>query len=328
MRTAALRKISSYGREPDRETESLERSLTAKLRQDGLNSFGPFIVTGLKTATYAAKPWEFVRGDPTAATFTVFLPDANASDSGTIVVANDSASTNGITVQPLNTTCTINGTTSASISLARGALTLQPDAASNNWIVASAASVGTVSLAGDVTGTTAASTVAKIQGRSVSSSAPAIYQVLASLDGSTWAPAYSTQPIASSVLTFSTSAGTADTTVFTVPASPSGTNRLTLVFVEIRLSTAITGGGTVVLRAGTSTGGNDLLVDSSSWTSATAAGTVYGNSIADLGTAHTAAHRYWAFLDAGATIKVRATTGGGGISGGAATCYVYGAFAP
>ncbi len=326
MRTASLRRVGSFGDEPNREMESLERSVATKMRQDNLNAFGPFVVTTLKTATYPAKPWEFVRCNPTSAAFTVFLPDANAKDSGTIIVVNDSASSNAITVQPLNTTCTVNGTTSASIALARGSLTLQPDAASNNWIVASATSFGT--LAGDVTGSLAANTVVKIQGRSVSSSAPAIYQVLASPDGSTWAPAYSTQPIASSVLTFSTSAGTADSTVFTVPASPSGTNRLTLVFVEIRLSTAITGGGTVVLRAGTTTGGNDLLVDSSSWTSATAAGTVYGNSIADLGTAHTAAHRYWAFLDAGSTIKVRATTGGGGISGGAATCYVYGAFAP
>lgn len=137
-------------------------------------------------------------------------------------------------------------------------------------------------------------------------------------------PNSATQPIASIVLTFSIANGTADVTAYTVPASPSGTNRFVATFMVIRLSTAITGAGNVVVRAGTTTGGNDLLTDSAAWTNATAVGTAIGLSIADLGTAFPASAGYTAALAAAATLKARATTAGGGVTAGAATVYVYG----
>jgi hypothetical protein len=137
------------------------------------------------------------------------------------------------------------------------------------------------------------------------------------------------QPIvAATTLTFNTSNGTADVTAYTVPASPSGTNRFVATHVVIRLDVAITGGGNVVVRAGTSTGGNELLVDSAAWTSGTAVGTSIGLSIADLGTSFPASSGYEAALAASATVKARATTAGGGISGGSAKVYVYGYVLP
>jgi hypothetical protein len=136
------------------------------------------------------------------------------------------------------------------------------------------------------------------------------------------------QPIVgATTLTFSSTAGSVDVTAYTVPASPSGNVRFVVTHVLVRLDVAITGGGSVVVRAGTTTGGNDLLVDSASWTSGTAAGTTVGLSIADLGTAFLAANGYEAALAASATVKARATTTGT-ISGGSAKVYVYGYVLP
>lgn len=124
--------------------------------------------------------------------------------------------------------------------------------------------------------------------------------------------------------TFSTSVANVDATIYTVPASPSGLGRLGLLWLIIRLETAITGGGTVTITAGTTTGGNDLLT-SVVWNSSTPVGTEYGWDLSTLGTAFLATRGYVALLDAAATIKVRYATGGGGISAGAASARVYGA---
>jgi hypothetical protein len=209
---------------------------------------------------------------------------------------------------------------------------------------------GTISMGGDCSGTTASCTVSKINGTTVTSAGGALVTgaVLRATGASTCD--YGTVDLANTnavsgilaaanvdrtsgareiaaatTLTFSTGAGTADVTAYTVPASPSGTKRFKLYLMIVRLTVAITGGGTVVIRAGTTTGGNDLLVDSATWNSGTAVGTEVGVAIADLGTAFTAAKGYIAELDASATAKARATTAGGGISGGAAAVYVYGA---
>lgn len=136
------------------------------------------------------------------------------------------------------------------------------------------------------------------------------------------------QPIASATLTFNTSNGTADVTAYTVPASPSGSNRFVCTFMVIRLDVAITGGGNVVVRGGTTTGGNELLVDSAAWTSGTSVGTAVGLSIADLGASFPASAGYIFAAAASTTFKARATTAGGGISGGSAKVYVYGYFLP
>lgn len=135
----------------------------------------------------------------------------------------------------------------------------------------------------------------------------------------------STQPVQSTACAFSASIGNQDTVAYTVPASPTGAGRFVLTHIVIRLTTAITGSGTVTVRCGTTVGGNDILVDAA-WTSATAVGTQIGISIADLGTGMLAANGYELALAASATVNVRAATSSATISSGAATAYLYGYF--
>lgn len=210
----------------------------------------------------------------------------------------------------------------------------------------------TLTLGGDLSGTPDAATVEKIKATTITtaggalttgtvlratganaidygavdlSNSSAVTNVLPAPNVARSVSAYTiTDP---TTLTFSTAAGTVDVNPYTVPANPTGPARCSLTMLKVRLESAITGGGTVVIRAGTSVGGNDLLVDSAAWTSATAVGTEVGVSIADLGTGFPASTGYIAELAAGASINVRATTGGGGISGGAAKVYVYGGLA-
>lgn len=133
------------------------------------------------------------------------------------------------------------------------------------------------------------------------------------------------QPVGSTTLTFA-SGTTADVTAYTVPASPTGTKRFVCTFMVIRLDVAIVGAGTVVVRGGTTTGGNDLLVDSTAWSSGTAVGTAVGLILADLGTAFPVNAGYIFATDAGTTFKARATSGT--ISAGSAKVYVFGFFMP
>lgn len=206
-------------------------------------------------------------------------------------------------------------------------------------------------MGGDCSGTTAACVVAKVNGTTygaggslttgqvprVTGASTTAYGALdlantnavtGVLPAANVDPLASGAPIAHGTLTFNTSNGTADLTVYTVPASPSGNARFILTYILVRLKTAITGGGNVVVRAGTTTGGNELLVDSAAWTSGTAAGTMIGLDISGLGASFTSANGYAYSAAASATFKVRATTAGGGISGGDAECYVYGYFLP
>lgn len=129
-----VRRISVFGADPSRESALMEEANADHARRTALTAFGPFTVTTLKTSAYPAKPWEVVRCDPTAAGFPVFLPDANAADSGNIIIKNDSASANTITIAPLNSTCRVEGAASVTIAAARGVIQLCPDAASNTWM--------------------------------------------------------------------------------------------------------------------------------------------------------------------------------------------------
>lgn len=133
--------------------------------------------------------------------------------------------------------------------------------------------------------------------------------------------------VSPALLTFSLGAGTVDVNPYNVPATPAGPNRFSLTMLKVRLESAITGGGTVVIRAGTTVGGNDLLVDSAAWNSATAVGTEVGVSLADIGIGVPASTGYITELAASAAIWVRATTGGGGVTAGAAKVYPYGGLA-
>lgn len=130
-------------------------------------------------------------------------------------------------------------------------------------------------------------------------------------------------PVGNALLTFNTSAGTADAVGYTVPSSPAGPGRFVATFIIVRLETAITGAGNVVVRAGTTVGGNDILLDSAAWTSATTVGTSIGIAVGDRGSALLSTNGYTLPMAASATVNVRATTATG-ITGGAARVYVYG----
>lgn len=187
----------------------------------------------------------------------------------------------------------------------------------------------TTTLLGDVTGAASANTVVALQNRSLASAAPVQYQLIRSLDGSTWQPAYEGYPEAGVLTTFSLTAGNVDTTLFTVPAAPSGSGRFLLQRVHVRLTTALGGGdtGTVAVRVGTSVGGNDIGTDQTV-NNASTVGTIFsGLSIATRGTAMLVANGYEAPLSAGTVISLRAATTGT-ISSGSCTGYVYGMFLP
>lgn len=95
-----------------------------------LESVPDFTVTTVKTAAYQAQLDEVVLCDPTGGGFTVTLPDARNRDGRTVVVKNASASTNTITVDGFQSQ-TVDGSASATITTARGFLTVVSDGA--NW---------------------------------------------------------------------------------------------------------------------------------------------------------------------------------------------------
>lgn len=85
---------------------------------------------------YVAKPWEVVMCDPSAAAFEVTIPDpTDPTVAGTeIVVKNNSASANTITIRALGGRL-IDGATTATISAARGTKRLWASAKTAQWVV-------------------------------------------------------------------------------------------------------------------------------------------------------------------------------------------------
>lgn len=183
-------------------------------------------------------------------------------------------------------------------------------------------------LSPDVTGSLDNNKVVQLQNRPLAATAPVIYQLIRSLDGTGWAPAYEGYPEATGSVTFSLGAGSVDAVAFTVPASPTGIGRYVLQRVFIRLTAALGGAdtGTVAVRAGSTVGGNDYVTDQTV-DKTTPVGTILTLSAATRGTAMLVANVYEASLAAGDTVNLRATTTGT-ITAGSATAYVYGAFLP
>lgn len=101
----------------------------------------------------------------------------------------------------------------------------------------------------------------------------------------------------------------ADTVIYTVPSTPSGAGRLLVTAILIRVDTALVGTGNVVIRMGTSVGGNELLLDNTIDSSDTV-GSIVGRALADYGGSVPAAQAYTALLDAGNTVNLRATATG------------------
>lgn len=128
-------------------------------------------------------------------------------------------------------------------------------------------------------------------------------------------------------ITFSHSAGSVDVTSLPVPTNPTGTNRFRGTMFLVRQSEAIVGTGTVAIRVGTTTGGNDIITDQTV-SSATALGaSVAGEGPATLGSGLPATSFYSIALAAGDAFHMRATTTGS-LTAGKATLYVYGVFLP
>lgn len=323
-RKVPFSRLARFTGDAERDLALLEGNVAAKLRADDVQEWGPLTIVQLVSGTYTAKAWDVVECNPPAAGTYVVLPDPKLGNnvSSWIGVKNTS-SANTVTI------VTQSGTlidTASSLTLSAGAFAW---VYSNGQTWRQALTSGTITLAGDVTGPAGSNTVVKLQNRSLAATAPAVYQLLRSLDGSTWQPSYEGYPEASAVTTFSLSAGNVDTVVFTVPASPTGNGRFVLQRVHVRLTTAlgVADTGTVAVRVGTSVGGNDIATDQTI-NNASAVGIVFsGLSIATRGSAMLAANGYELSMAAGATVNVRATTTGT-ITAGACTAYVYGAFLP
>ena len=115
MRRASLAVVGKH-KEP--QTAYLEAAIRRKLVTDDAGSF-QLTFTAQVTSTYAARPWDCVLADPTGGAFTVHLPHPRDLTDVWIVVKNDSASTNTITIAVLNSG-TIDGAASKTITTARG----------------------------------------------------------------------------------------------------------------------------------------------------------------------------------------------------------------
>lgn len=99
-----------------------------------------------------------------------------------------------------------------------------------------------------------------------------------------------------------------DSTLYTVPASPSGSKRALITGVAYRLRQAPVGAN-VAVTVGITAGGAELVV-SKTITPATAVGTWYGLDPADCGTSAPANQGNIATLDAGAVVQMRTTAAG------------------
>lgn len=124
--------------------------------------------------------------------------------------------------------------------------------------------------------------------------------------------------------TAGTSVGNVDTLLYTVPASPSGNGRFNLSGLALRLGTALVGSGNVVLTAGTTQGGTDLIL-AQTVTSATAVGgSPFGLPFVQLGATFDQASGDNAYLAAGTPIWVRLATSGTVTTGPVFSGHVYG----
>lgn len=89
-------------------------------------------MTDTKTAAYSAKIGELVLCNPTGGGFTVTLPTAVSNNGLFVVVKNNSASTNTITVDGEGSE-TIDGSANATITTARGRMWVVSNGA--GWVI-------------------------------------------------------------------------------------------------------------------------------------------------------------------------------------------------
>ncbi len=261
--------------------------------------------------------------DASAGQVTLTLPKASDSHRQYQIVKTD-ASANAVII--LGGGQSISGESFGALLTQWDGVTLASD--DTQYVITAGPPAPAAILGPDVTGNLQDNTVVQFQNRPFAATAPAIYQLIRSLDGSTWAPAYEGYPEAKGSVTFSLGAGSVDAVCFTVPASPTGIGRFVLQRTFTRLTTALGAAdtGTVALRVGSTVGGNEFSTDQTV-DKTTPVGTIVNLSGASRGASMLVANVYEASLAAGATVNLRATTTGT-ITAGSATCYVYGAFLP
>ena len=85
-----------------------------------------YSVTDPQTSTYTTVWGEVVVCDPTGGGFTVNLPTAAGNDGRQIIVKNNSAGTNAITIEPDGSE-TIDGASNTTITTARGTVRITSD---------------------------------------------------------------------------------------------------------------------------------------------------------------------------------------------------------
>lgn len=169
--------------------------------------------------------------------------------------------------------------------------------------------------------------VDNIQGFPVSSSSPTENQVLM-VNGSQYIPTNSgyiaSQPFQTTEIDFPVESS--DTTVLTVPSDPTGNGTFVLTKILIRLTTGVSGEGTVTIRAGSSLGGDEIITDTAV-SNSTSIGIIAGLATNSLGTDMDEANNFQKSCNAGQLIRVRCTVAGS-ISAGTIKVYVYGFMLP
>ncbi len=116
MRPAPLQPTRYDATNPQRSFTALEGSVQTALRSvsDALLTLEP---TELKTGTYTARPRDLVLADPTSAAFEVIIPDP-VPGGPWVMVKKVSSSTNAVTLRPLSSSVTIDG--SSTLALPEG----------------------------------------------------------------------------------------------------------------------------------------------------------------------------------------------------------------
>lgn len=125
-RTIVARR-STVSDDPSRRLDEME-NVVSGIRDDVENAFdvGGKWELVKATSNIVLRPWQFALLNPTAAAFGVLLPDPTKCSLARMLLKNDSASTNAITVTVPNSG-TIDGATSLTMNAARLAKQLVSD---------------------------------------------------------------------------------------------------------------------------------------------------------------------------------------------------------
>lgn len=118
--------------------------------------------------------------------------------------------------------------------------------------------------------------------------------------------------------------GSRNVAIYTVPALPTGNGRFVLTRCLVRLSTAVTGTGSVTVSIGSTSGGTQIVLPVL-LNSGSTLGVIAGETLASLGANMLAANGYEAVYNASQVIYANITVTGS-ITNGIVDVYIYGIF--